>query len=211
MALSHIAAAATLAFAASAGAQAPAPAPAQAVTATPPAPESEIVVTGVRPLVVDIEKVARGCVACRRALARLEVAAAPRRTRDGGAPRSLDDGPVRAPDLGFNPPVNTSTASARGMIAYSEVQTRARITSRAELERPRPDAAAMAERYLQNLMTYVGPIIDREIQARGAPAAYASEDPAVRNVTATDISDAVIEHLDRDHSEADLLAGPRPG
>lgn len=190
-------------------------APAAAQEASPPAPppaaDSEIVVTGVRPLVVDIEKVARGCVACRRALARLEVAAAPRRTRDGGAPRSLDDGPVRAPDLGLAPPVNTSSASARGMIAYSEVQTRARITSRAEIERPRPDASAMADRYLQNLMTYIGPIIDREIQARGAPAAYASEDPAVRNVTATDISDAVIEQLDRDHADADLLAGPRPG
>lgn len=198
-----------LSLAASAAAQQPEPA-----AAPPPAdqPGSEIVVTGALPLVVDVEQVARRCAACQRALARLEAAAAaPPPTRRRSAPTAIEGESRAAPDLGFGRPIDTQTAGARGMTAYSEAQTRAGITSRRALERPQIDVQALTDRYLQNLLTYVGPIVDREIRERNAPAAYAAGDPQVRGAAVTDITDAVIQHLDRDHGDADLLAGPRPG
>jgi hypothetical protein len=226
MALSHFRSAAALllaGLAAPAIAQEPAPAtppvqaapPAEAAPAPaqPPAAGEEITVTGVRPLIVDVEEVARRCAACRRALARLQAAAAPSTGR-AVRPPAIDPESRGSPDLGFNRPMDTQSAGARGMMRYSEVQTRARITSRRTMSRP-PAASeaqvhAMADRYLQNLMSYVGPIVDRELQARRAPAAFAADDPLARGVSGTDITDAVIEHLDRDHGDADLLAGPRP-
>lgn len=225
MALRHarpVAALFLLSLAAAATAQAPAaqpapPAPAANAAgpaqATPPSAGEEIVVTGVLPLVVDIEEVAQRCAACRRALARLQgaaTAAATPATRRRPAPEALGESRAQ-PNLGFNRPMDTTTASARGMMAYTETHTRAAITSRRTLDRPRqPDLEAMADRYFQNLLSYVGPIVDREIQARRAPAAYAADDPATRGLSTTDITDAVIEHLDRDHPGVDLLAGPRP-
>jgi hypothetical protein len=97
------------------------------------------------------------------------------------------------------------------MMDYTETQTRASITSRRALSRPQADVRALADNYLRNLLSYVGPIVDREIQERRAPAAYASEDPAIRGAAVTDITDAVVQRLDRDHADVDLLAGPRPG
>jgi hypothetical protein len=204
-----------LALAASAAAQQP-PAATQPEPPTPPPPAeqpgSDIVVTGTLPLVVDVEQVARRCAACQRALARLQAAAAaPPPTRRRSAPTTIDGETRAAPDLGFGRPIDTQTAGARGMMAYSEAQTRAGITSRRALARPQVDVQALTDRYIQNLLTYVGPIVDREMQERRAPAAYAAGDPQLRDTAATDITDAVIRHLDRDHGDADLLAGPRPG
>lgn len=196
-----------LSLAASAAARQPEP-------AAPPAeqPGSEIVVTGALPLVVDIEQVARRCTACQRALARLQAAAAqPPPTRRRSAPQAIDGESRASPDLGFGRPMDTQSAGARGMMAYSEAQTRAGITSRRALARPEVDVQALTDRYIQNLLTYVGPIVDREIQERRAPAAYAAGDPQLHGTAVTDITDAVIQHLDRDHGDADLLAGPRPG
>lgn len=208
-----------LPLAAAAAAQEPAPLP---VASAPPAAEQpptaapEILVTGVRPLVVNIEEVARRCVACRRAVARLQASLAPRGR--GGAPESVDEVSARPPVIGQRSPVNTSSASAAGMMQYSEAMTGARITSRGAMARRQPhpateraNARAAADRYLQNLMTYIGPIVDRELQARRAPAAYAADDPVARGIEGTDITNAVIEQMDRDHRDADLLAGPRPG
>lgn len=202
-----------LSLAASAAAQQPPSAPQTEPVPPPPAeqPGSEIVVTGALPLVVDVEQVARRCAACQRALARLQAAAAPPPTRRSNGPRAIEGESRASPDLGFRRPMDTQTAGARGMMAYSEEQTRAGITSRRALARPQVDVQALTDRYIQNLLTYVGPIVDREIQERRAPAAYAAGDPQVRGAAVTDITDAVIQHLDRDHGDADLLAGPRPG
>lgn len=212
---SRAAALVLLAFAASAAAaRQPATSPQPDPAAPPPPaeqPTGEIVVTGALPLVVDVEQVARRCAACQRAIARMQAVAVPPSRRRSG-PQAIDPESRASPNLGFGRPADPTGILARGAIAYSETQTRARITSRRSLERPQVqvDVQALADRYLQNLMTYVGPIVDREIQERRAPAAYAAGDPQARGTAVTDITDAVIQILDRDHGDADLLAGPRP-
>jgi hypothetical protein len=177
------------------------------------APSEQIVVTGTLPLVVDLEQVALRCVACRRALGRLQAAAAGPR-RQGDAPRAVEevgptpDGRLRPrPVIGMRPAVDTSFASAAGMIRYTEQETRAGITARDGQPR-QPAVRVQANRFEANLMRLIGPIIDRQIVERRAPAAYAAADPAVQGLATTDITQIVIAALDRDHANADLLANP---
>jgi hypothetical protein len=190
------------------------PAFAQPSAAEPVQPAAEpsdtITVTGTLPLVVDLEQVALRCIACRNALGRLQANAATRRQGDG--PRAVEEvGPSTdfrlrpRPVIGARPAVDTSTASAAGMMRYTEQETRARITAR-DAQPRQPAVRLQANRFEENLMRLVGPIVDRQIAERHAPAAYAAEDPAVRGVAATDITQAVIAALDRDHADADLLA-----
>jgi hypothetical protein len=212
----RIGAALLLGLAAPGLAQPPAQSPEAAPTAAPAAeepaaaPSDQIVVTGTLPLVVNLEQVALRCIACRNALARLQAAAATRRQGDG--PRAVEevgpstDGRMRPrPVIGVRPAVDTSHAGAGGMIRYTEQETRARITAR-DGQPSQPAVRLQADRFNENLMRLVGPIVDRLIVERRAPAAYASEDPALRGVAATDVTQVVIAALDRDHSTVDLLA-----
>lgn len=176
------------------------------------APSEPIVVTGTLPLVVDLEAVALRCAPCRRALGRLQAAAATR--RQGSAPRAVEevgsspDGRLRPqPMIGVRPAVDVTSASAAGMIRYTEQETRARITARDGGPR-QPRVETQANHFERNLMRLVGPIVDRLIVDRRAPAAYSAADPAVRGLATTDVTQAVIEALDRDHADVDLLARP---
>lgn len=202
-----------LVLASPAAAQPGAASPAQPVVETghegePPAEPSEpIVVTGARALVVNVEQVATRCRACLRALARISGLATDRSR--GRTPQSLDQG-LPSVDLGMRAPADVTTARAGDMMRYTEHQTRARITARnAPQDRPRAEPNALPQDFVQNLLAYVGPIVDRKLRETGAPAAYAADDPATRGLATTDITDFVVMVLDRDHSGVDLLARRR--
>ncbi len=175
-----------------------APAAAQESASEDPA----IVVTGERPthLVLDVERIARRCIACRRALDRLRAVA--RRQQAPTARMSADgDGPLHGEEWGrgVRPLEVAGDMHRQALRAQRDANARAgRLLDRRETS---DDAA----RFTANLLRLVEPIAERIRAERGAEGVYGAGDPAARGRALTDITADVIEALDRDHHGADLL------
>ncbi|HZF93925.1 MAG TPA: hypothetical protein VEZ20_03530 [Allosphingosinicella sp.] len=182
----------------------PAPPPPASAPATPdPAGDPAIVVTGERPtdLVVDVERIARRCAACRRALERLRADAA--RNQVASARTRVDsDEPLHGNHWGRG--VTQKEAAADMHQEALRGQREASIRASRALDRAQtPDRA---RQFSANLLRLIDPIVERILLERGAEAVFAPRDPAARGRALPDITAAVIEALDREHSQADLLA-----
>lgn len=168
------------------------------VPAAPP-----IVVTGERiapALVVDIERIAERCIACRRAVRRLRAAAADSRR---GPALSLAD-----PDFGERTSERDSATDYMGVVGgirRRSIATQQTASRRAAAALDRVEAARGADIMVRNLMLYVEPIVERHRLERGSEAVFARGDPDARGRNFPDITDAVIAELDRDHRDVDLL------
>lgn len=196
--------------------------PALAQDAATPAQEAEpIIVQGARPgtgLVVDIERIALNCAACRQALADLRTSNASVRARV----RSNNNEICReAEDLGrrqermiaqdpnaYNSYVKLGEVGGETPLSARQRSTaaRQRVAARDSAAATRPTAQASV-RYLQNVMQLVNPILERLRQERQVAGVYAPQSAEARGRDFADITDLVIAELDRDHRGADLLAG----
>jgi hypothetical protein len=207
------------------------PAPAE------PVPSEPIVVTGDRAsagLVVDLERVAQRCIACRRALQRLRTAARRNATaavRDPSA--DTDNRPPRQQDEWLFAATRPRNAIARDPAAdargghqqrdefgsevglgaaagaddhRNSLRTQEAASRRAGRAIDRVEAGNEAEVFTRNLLAYVGPIAERLRQERGAGDVFERRDPEARGRGFADITDAVIAELDRNHRDVDLLA-----
>jgi len=220
-------------------------APAQQAAPPPPPPEDSgepIVVTGEREipgLVVDVARVAQRCIACRRAIRRLQAAAnrnrmAPVRgpsDEAGAGPGRRDEwlfsatrernAIVRDPNIENRlPPSEAAGGGQRRDEFGSEVglgfavaaddhraslRTQEDASRRAGRALDRADAADGGNRFTANLLRAIEPIVERHRQERRAETVYGAGDPAIAGRTFPDITDAVIEELDRNHRNLDLL------
>ncbi|HEX8191673.1 MAG TPA: hypothetical protein VF552_02125 [Allosphingosinicella sp.] len=173
-------------------------------------PDTTIVVTGERAtgLVVDLERIARRCIACRRALAQLRANAARH------APPA-----ARRFDPGETDPEAAGAQWGRGITALEvaaddrrrSLRSGEEANLRAARALNRAEASDGGARFTANLLALVDPIVERIRLERGAEAVYAPRDPAARGRPFPDITGAVIDALDRDHRAADLLADTPEG
>jgi hypothetical protein len=182
-------------------------------------PSQDIVVTGPQPdtgLAADVERIALTCAACRRALAQLQASAQPARQRidqnryameqevgETGSPRRFGQGPEES-----------AAEVLRAMRARS-IDSRHVVYRRENAQAAAPVRRSSAL-YMRNLMQHVVPILERRRQERNVAAIYASSHPLVRRHRFPDITDLVIEELDRKQGSMNLLEGietpaPRPG
>jgi hypothetical protein len=190
--------------------------------AAPAAQEPQtIVVEGARPgtgLVVDVERIALNCAACRRALAALQASSAGARARirsnnSAMCTESENAGQVASRmadrDRGtYNSYVELDKVGGDSPLAVRGRATanRQRVIARDSAAATQPVARASAG-YLQNLMRLVNPIVARHRQERKVAGVYAPQSPEARGRNFADITDLVISELDRDHRAADLLDG----
>jgi hypothetical protein len=217
----------------------PAPALAQDAAREPPAAQPEtsepIVVTGDRAsagLVVDLERIAQRCIACRRALQRLRAAARRNSTAAVRDPDAETDARSRGSDEWLFAATRPRNAMARDQVAdahgghrqrdefgsevglgmaagaddhRNSLRTQEAASRRAGQAVDRVEAGGEAERFTANLLAYVEPIVERIRQERRADAVFERRDPAARGQRLADITDAVIAELDRNHRGVDLL------
>jgi hypothetical protein len=187
---------------------APSPAAEEADAAAQlPAESPAIIVTGERvapALVVDVERIAARCIACRRAIQRLRAAAAGGRAGPSRGPADPDRGAQSSEwDSG------TDYMGVAAGIRRRSIATQQAAGRRAANALDRADAARAAESMVRNLRRYVEPIVERHRLERRAEAVLARGDPDARDRGFPDITDAVIEELDRDHGDVDLLEDAR--
>jgi hypothetical protein len=189
--------------------------------ATPAAQEPQtIVVEGARAgtgLVVDVERIALNCAACRRALAVLQASSAGARARirsnnSAMCTESENAGQVAGRMAGRDPAYDSYVELDRGG-GDSPLSSRRRATANRQRVIARDSAAATqpvaraSVGYLQNLMRLVNPIVARHRQERKVAGVYAPQSAEARGRNFADITDLVIGELDRDHRAADLLDG----
>ena len=87
----------------------------------------------------------------------------------------------------------------------NSLRTQEDASRRASRAIDRAEAGNGGNRFTENLLRAIGPIVERHRQERRAEAVYGAGDPAIAGRTFPDITDAVIEELDRDHRNLDLL------
>jgi hypothetical protein len=189
--------------------------------AAPAAQEPQtIVVEGARPgtgLVVDVERIALNCAACRRALAALQASSAGARARirsnnSAVCTESENAGQVTRRMMERDPSYNSyvKLGEVGGetplTVRQRSLANRQRVMARDSAAATQPVARASAG-YLQNLMRLVNPIIARHRQERKVAGVYAPQSAEARGRNFADITDLVISELDRDHRAADLLDG----
>jgi hypothetical protein len=189
--------------------------------AAPAAQEPQtIVVEGARPgtgLVVDVERIALNCAACRRALAALQASSAGARARirsnnSAMCTESENAGQVTRRMMERDPSYNSyvKLGEVGGetplTVRQRSLANRQRVMARDSAAATQPVARASAG-YLQNLMRLVNPIVARHRQERKVAGVYAPQSVEARGRNFADITDLVISELDRDHRAADLLDG----
>lgn len=184
-------------------------------TPAPPSPDDTITVTGQRPipgtgLVVNLDRVATSCIACRRALERLRREAT--RTRQRIRLEEDDIAAIstvaRAPN--FPPGLTVSYTPGGPFQVLAETRQRsandmAIHARRALANHTRPVVTASAL-YMRNLMRLVTPILERIGAERRAAYIYRVGDPRARR-SFPSITDLVIRELDRTAPDVDLLEG----
>ncbi|MEO6579967.1 MAG: hypothetical protein ABIN83_02300 [Sphingomicrobium sp.] len=172
----------------------------------PPVESSQdILVTGQRfstALVVDVERVALQCIACKRAIKQLRAEAA--RDRGLSFQGTLDSARGRSQGPGRDHVIIEDDATGFALQLVAQVK-------RQEQEaRARPgrmlNVRSNSDGFLRNLMRYVEPIVERHRLERRAEVVYTRDRPEVKGHNFPDITDAVIQELDRDYSSLDLLA-----
>jgi hypothetical protein len=173
--------------------------PTFAQQATPPASPAEaapIVVEGESlgaGIVVNIARVANQCAACRRVANRLR----PQATRTPSGEGSLRSERERG---SLDEDVERRMMSeSRGLDEHAMQAIRPRSPRRAAIER---------EAYIANLMHYVTPILQRLSREHGVSTVYEINHPGARGRNFPDVTDRVIQELDRDHRSVNLLATP---
>lgn len=168
-------------------------------------------------VIVDIERIAVSCLACRRALDELrdDGGSARRRAppnRLNSTSQGLGDARTYEQDFTGEGPLGAApSASIRthggigGASAIGSMQRRAWAARRRQQQRDSAAYRGVGSAYLQNLMRYLAPIIERQRTARQVASVY-RPDQAPRGRDFPDITDDVLRELDREHPAVDLLA-----
>jgi hypothetical protein len=87
----------------------------------------------------------------------------------------------------------------------NSLRTQEDSSRRASRAIDRAEAGNGGARFTENLLRAIEPIVERHRQERRAEAVYGAGDPAIAGRRFPDITDAVIEELDRNHRNLNLL------
>lgn len=163
-------------------------------------------------IVVDVERIAVSCVACRRALDALrEDGGSSRRRASPGQLNSVAEdnsligvggGPLS--NYRVSRTINTHSGIG-GASSIGSMQRRAWAGRQRQQQRGSAAYRSVGSAYLQNLMRYLAPIIERHRAARQVETVY-RPDQAPRRRNFPDVTDEILQEFDREHSAVDLLS-----